>query len=123
HAPSRPQPVRAQPRRAAHLPEGAAPLVEEQARAALPRPDDVHPAVVVDVADRDAHAVTADVQPGALADIDEAAALGLAEEAVGRARAGAGVLGEGKGRAGGLVAVEGSGAGAPDLGHEILSGG
>src|SRR5205807_2709277 len=62
-----------------HVGEGAVAVVEEELDAVVLSDEDVGPAVVVDVADRDAHVVTGDVQAGTGADVLEGA-IGLLPE-------------------------------------------
>ena len=77
-------PVQAlQPGLLGDLPEATVALIEEKPRTAELRDQHVGPAVVVDVANGDAHAVTGNIHPGARADIGEPAVRFLPNETVG----------------------------------------
>jgi hypothetical protein len=83
---------------------------------------DVGVAVVVDVADGDAHAPAGHVEARALADVLEAAAGELPIQAVGRFRLGAGVLEQVEIEQAVVVEVEEGDAGAHDLRQEVAVG-
>src|SRR5262249_32686890 len=115
------------PGRARHLLEaepaavGPAAAVAEQPSPAVLRDVDVHPTVVVEVADGDAHAVAGDVEAGALADVPEGAGGALAEEAVAGRGVGPPVVDEVDVEPAVVVEVEQGDAGAHDLRHEVAA--
>ncbi len=102
--------------------EVAATLIEEELDAAVLSDEHVGQAVVVDVADRHAHAVAGDVQAGAGADVLEATAGKLVEELVAGAVRAA-VLQQINVEEAVAVEVEQSGPRADDLRHEVAARG